>query len=226
MKRLVVISLFTLLFTAFIFVWNMSYQSGLEDAYIPLETKSTTQTLSSESEVFKRSGFALDYAKMPIDKNYERSLKDYYKNRAYPGAPPSIPHTIQKDSDIGKDSCLKCHENGGFVQKYNAYTPITPHPEMVNCRQCHVAKKTSNTFKPNSFYKTTPPNVGKKNKELVSSPPVIPHQTQMRGNCLSCHAGSSAPKEIRVSHPERVNCLQCHVTKNNNAIIFKRSNNE
>lgn len=35
----------------------------------------------------------------------------------------------------------------------------------------------------------------------------------MRENCVSCHAGPSAPKEIRVTHPERVNCRQCHVPK-------------
>ena len=49
---------------------------------------------------------------------------------------------------------------------------------------------------------------------MEGSPPVIPHKLFMRENCLSCHAGPSAPKEIRMSHPERVNCRQCHVPGN------------
>ena len=228
MKRFVVISLFTLLFATFIFVWNMSYQSGLEDAYIPLETKNTTLIIPSEFGVFQRSKYALDYAEMPLDENHERSLKSYYSNRAFHGAPPTIPHKIQEDSTIGESSCLKCHENGGFVQKYNAYAPVTPHPKMVNCRQCHVLEKTTGVFKQNSFDKINPPTVGT-NSALVGSPPVIPHQIQMRENCLSCHAGPSAPKEIRVSHPIRVNCRQCHVPNNKEVATlgnFKRNSNE
>ena len=50
-----------------------------------------------------------------------------------------------------------------------------------------------------------------KGAALEGSPPVIPHGLQMRENCLACHAGSAAPKEIKVSHPTRVNCRQCHV---------------
>lgn len=231
MKRLVVISLFTLLFAAFIFVWNKSYESGLEDAYVPLENTFISledvnkySIIPSESGVFERAKYALDYSKMPVDKNHERSLNSYYNNRAYPGAPPTIPHEIKEDNLIGGNNCLKCHENGGFVQNLNAYTPVTPHPKMVNCRQCHVLEKTSKDFKSNFFYKENPPIIGH-NNELVSSPPVIPHQLQMRENCLSCHAGPSALKEIRVSHPERVNCRQCHVPKTELA-IFKRSSYE
>ena len=155
MKRLVVISLFTLLFAAFIFVWNKSYESGLEGAYIPLEVVNDNPLIPSESGVFERSKFALDYAKMPVDKNHQRSLNSYYSNRAYPGAPPSIPHDIEQDNTIGENSCLKCHENGGFVQKLNSYAPVTPHPKMVNCRQCHVIEKTAKDFKPNSSKTST-----------------------------------------------------------------------
>jgi len=228
MKRLVIILLFTLLFASFIFVWNLSYQSGLEEAYIPLVKKENTLSIPSESGVFKRAAFALDYAKMPIDKNHQRSLDSYYNNRAYPGAPPTVPHPIENDHSVGANQCLKCHENGGFVKKYNAYAPVTPHPEMVNCRQCHVQVKTKGDFKANSFYKMTAPKAGV-NQALLTSPPMIPHQIQMRENCLACHAGPNAAKEIRVSHPERVNCRQCHVPKKNDAPmsgIFKRNNDE
>ena len=73
--------------------------------------------------------------------------------------------------------------------------------------------KSKSLFVANNFKKGTIPAVGN-NNALLGSPPAIPHQLQMRENCLSCHAGPSAPKEIRVSHPERINCRQCHVPSN------------
>lgn len=228
-KRLGIISLFIILFIAFIIVWNFSYQTGKEEAYIPVKENSVTKAIPSEAGVFQRSKFALDYANMPVDKNHERSLKTYYDNRAYHGAPPSIPHPVKNDRTIGENTCLQCHENGGFAQKFNAYTPVTPHPELVNCRQCHVENKTNKTFKPFAFRKVVAPEVGV-NNALITSPPVIPHQIQLHESCLSCHAGPSAPKEIRVSHPERVNCRQCHVINNKEikdiGVFIKEINNE
>lgn len=226
MKRLGIISLFVLLFAAFIAIWNYSYYEGLEEAYIPTTHDSSNVIIPSEEGVFKRSEFALDYANMPIDENHQRSLNDYYNNRAFYGAPPSIPHPIKTDGSIGENKCLKCHENGGYVEKFNAFTPVVPHPEMVNCRQCHVAQSTTRDFISNYFEKSQAPKVGN-NNALINSPPMIPHPIKMRENCLSCHAGSSAPKEILVSHPERVNCRQCHVPTDKDATInglFKREN--
>ncbi len=210
MKRLGIISLFVILFIAFIAVWNYSYQTGLEEAYISLEPNNESLVIPSETGVFQRSQYALDYANIPIDRNHQRTLDNYYKNRAFPGAPPSIPHDVIDELSMGDNSCLKCHSNGGFVEKFNAYTPVTPHPELVNCRQCHVPEQTNSVFKQNSFEKKRVLGAGN-NNAMPGSPPVIPHQLQLRENCLACHAGPSAPREIRVSHPERVNCRQCHV---------------
>jgi cytochrome c-type protein NapB len=228
-KRLGIISLFVILFIAFIIVWNFSYETGKEEAYIPVKENNVREIIPSETGVFKRSKFALDYANMPIDKNHERSLKTYYNNRAYHGAPPNIPHPVKNDLTVGENTCLQCHENGGFTEKFNAYAPVTPHPEMVNCRQCHVEKKTNGTFKPFAYRDVVAPKAGI-NNALVSSPPVIPHQIQMHENCLSCHAGPSAPKEIRVLHPERVNCRQCHVINNKEiediGVFIKNTKNE
>ncbi|GAA4296057.1 nitrate reductase cytochrome c-type subunit [Aestuariibaculum suncheonense] len=225
MKRLGVISLFVILFVAFLAVWNISYRSGKEEGYVPIEPESKIILIPSETGVFKRSEFALDYANMPVDEQHQRSLQTYYKNRAYHGAPPSIPHPVASEISMGENVCLKCHQNGGFVEKFNAYAPVTPHPEMVNCRQCHVAQVSETMFAGTSFYKAPPPEVGN-NNALPGSPPIIPHQIQMHENCLSCHAGPSAPKEIRVTHPERVNCRQCHVLNNkeehSNVTVFKR----
>ncbi|WP_298900467.1 nitrate reductase cytochrome c-type subunit [uncultured Psychroserpens sp.] len=225
-KRLGIIALFVLLFIAFIWVWNYSYFQGKEEAYIPINANKELPVVASEMGVFERSKYALDYANMPIDEAHQRSLKTYYENRAFYGAPPSIPHEVEDDRNMGENSCLKCHGNGGFTEKFKAYAPVTPHPEMVNCRQCHVPQKTQILFKETQFMRGTVPSAGT-NNALEGSPPVIPHQLQMRENCLSCHAGPSAPKEIRVTHPERINCRQCHVL-NNKVIedigIFKRSN--
>lgn len=213
MKRLGILSLFTLLFVTFIIIWNNSYQSGLEEAYIPLTVENSVPVIPSEKGVFERMNFALDYARMPDDKNYQRSLKNYYDNRAFPGAPPYIPHPIKNDRNLGGNSCLKCHQNGGFVSKFKSYAPVSPHPEMENCRQCHVLNDTETLFKENHFYKMPAPLAGE-NNALTGSPPIIPHQIQMRENCLACHAGPAAPIEIKVSHPERSNCRQCHALNN------------
>lgn len=215
-KRLGIISFFILLFIAFIVIWNYSYQQGLEEAYMPIIDSPTGNFIPSESGAFRRfdDGF-VDYTTMPIDKNHQRTLKEYYSNRAFPGAPPSIPHPVVKERSFGGNTCIQCHGGGGFVEKFNAYAPVTPHPEMVNCRQCHVATETNNTFKAFAFAKVEPPQVGIGiNNVMPGSPPMIPHQLQMRENCISCHAGPSAPIEIRVSHPERINCRQCHLPIN------------
>lgn len=226
-KRLVIISLFILLFIAFIVVWNYSYQKGLEEAYVPIESVATSE-IPSELGVFERSEYALDYLNMPVDENHQRSLDTYYDNRAYPGAPPSIPHPVKEERSMGGNTCLQCHQDGGFVQKYQAYAPVTPHPKMVNCRQCHVVQNTTTVFKETDFFKAKAPTVGT-NNALSSSPPIIPHKIQFRENCLACHAGPSAPKEIRVTHPERINCRQCHVINNKETTdigTFKRLMNE
>ncbi|MEH0007334.1 MAG: cytochrome C [Flavobacteriales bacterium] len=212
-KRLGIISLFTLLFVVFIAIWDYSYRTGLEcaatpeggDDYVPM-------VMSSEKGVFRRDRYALDYARMPIDENHQRSLKDYYKNRAFPGAPPSIPHPVSDARSMGGKDCLQCHENGGFVAKWDAYAPVTPHPELLSCRQCHVVQKVRALFRATNFKKIPAPAVGAgANSALRGSPPGIPHRIQMRENCSACHAGPSAPREIRTSHPQRINCMQCHV---------------
>ncbi|APQ16761.1 multiheme c-type cytochrome [Maribacter hydrothermalis] len=220
-KRLGIISFFVIIFIAFIVVWNYSYQQGQEEAYIPLIETPTGNFIPSEKGVFNRfDSSGMDYLNMPVDENHQRSLETYYDNRAYVGAPPSIPHPVKEERSFGGNTCIQCHQNGGFVAKFNAYAPVTPHPEMVNCRQCHVTKNTTNTFtdvvsaasQSTGFVKVAAPKVGKgANNAMPGSPPMMPHTLQMRENCISCHAGPSAPKEIRVSHPERINCRQCHL---------------
>ena len=211
MKRVFVISLFVLLVLAAAAIWNFSYQESYEEAKVETESLKESATIEAEEGVFRRSGYAIEYSKMPIDLKHQRKLSDYYDNRAIYGAPPTIPHEVSSSS-IGSGMCLKCHENGGFVKKYNAFAPITPHPEKINCMQCHVEVRTNQVFVASSWKSDNAPDIG--NAALEGSPPIIPHQIQLRENCLSCHAGPSAVAELRTTHPERVNCRQCHVVNN------------
>jgi len=153
-----------------------------------------------------------------------RVLKTYYERRAYPGAPPLIPHEV--DPEIARTmNCNVCHANGGYTPKFNAYVPVTPHPQYQNCMQCHVEAKTDTKFVTTNWKSVNPPSVHR--PALPGSPPPIPHTLQLRENCLACHAGPSAVAEVRTSHPERVNCRQCHVPRTtddifNRAVSFKR----
>ena len=49
-------------------------------------------------------------------------------SRATPGAPPTIPHTLQLRSE-----CQACHVGPGARVEVR-----TTHPERTRCRQCHV----------------------------------------------------------------------------------------
>lgn len=48
--------------------------------------------------------------------------------RATPGAPPTIPHTLQL-----RENCLTCHAGPASRVEIR-----TTHPERARCRQCHV----------------------------------------------------------------------------------------
>lgn len=212
MKRIFLIGIFAILALTVALIWTKSYYNEQEEAYVELPNETEKHIIPSEMGVFQRAGFANDYEAMGDDFKGGRSLDTYYNNRAFHGAPPSIPHPVGSELQMGDKSCLKCHENGGFVAKFNAYTPVVPHPEKVNCRQCHVAQNTTGLFKETSAGSFPKPSIG--NAEFNGSPPIIPHQIQLHENCLACHAGPAAPKEIRVTHPERSNCRQCHVLNN------------
>ncbi|MEO9967136.1 MAG: cytochrome c3 family protein [Reichenbachiella sp.] len=208
-NRFVIISLCIALMISAIVIIDISLESGREEANLHFEPEEYSPSLPTESGVFRRSEFALDYENMPGNESRARKLADYYMNRAYLGAPPTIPHALLSETGIGGNSCLQCHENGGYVDQFKAYAPVTPHPEMMNCRQCHVAPKTKSLFKRINWEKISHPSI--KGSALEGSPPVIPHTLQMRENCLACHAGPAAPKEIKVTHALRINCRQCHV---------------
>lgn len=141
----------------------------------------------------------------------------YHSRRAYDGAPPFIPHPYT-DSLPGMN-CLSCHEEGGWVERFRAFAPITPHPEFTQCRQCHVPRRETGTFAASRFERTAPPAAI---AAYDSAPPPMPHGVRMRENCSSCHVGPGAMPSIRTRHPERFQCLQCHVPQAQEAGRFIR----
>ena len=169
------------------------------------------RSIPSEAGVFRAEGAVLA---VPPDAEAshvasQRSLASFRSLRAYPGAPPRIPHELSED-EFRTTQCTVCHERGGYSSRFAAYTPVTPHPEFENCLQCHVPEQSSSDFVQLDWRPEAWPPVGQ--RAMEGSPPWIPHDLQMRGNCLSCHGGPSAVAEIRTTHPERANCRQCHVT--------------
>ena len=141
------------------------------------------------------------------DTSTKRTLSEYYSRRQYPGSPPVIPHPLAAHGiDL---ACLACHASGGWTASLRGMTPVTPHPEHVGCLQCHVWPTTDELFREIDWKTVSPPRLGR--TDLPGAPPPIPHDLQMRGNCIACHVGPATLVDIRVKHPLQGNCRQCHV---------------
>lgn len=209
MKRLVILLLFFLLLAGGFMIVSKSIDSAGSFAVVNHSEYSSipVPTEKWSAEHWNAAGY---YENTFEEWVPEKSLDEYYSHRAYYGAPPFIPHPIQNDMTMGGKDCLKCHADGGYVNEFDAFAPVVPHPEKVNCRQCHADVKSESLFRPTNWESEKRLPVSIHNHALPGSPPTIPHSLDMRNDCLSCHAGPSAPKEIRVTHPERVNCRQCH----------------
>ena len=217
---LVLIGLAVVLMAALVYVAGSSLQADQRDAVLLPVRAEPTPTIAIEAGVFRRQDRALDYAAMPTEPNTRRTLAAYYARRAYPGAPPIVPHQVDDDAQIGGKACLSCHADGGWAPKLAAYAPVVPHPELASCRQCHVPEATKSVFRATAWSTTEPPPI--RRAALPGSPPPIPHGLHMRENCLACHAGPGAVAEIRSSHPARVNCRQCHALDAEPAAAFTR----
>ena len=219
-QRYVRIGIAVALMLAFVFVLGRSLRNANEPAVLPQTGAGQTPSIPSETGVFRLARLALSYRETPETPPASRSLATFYRRRAYPGAPPAIPHALADPTSFGGQTCLTCHNEGGWVPKFAAYAPITPHPELENCVQCHVAAGDASPFRPTMFERPAPPPI--RQAALPGSPPAIPHDLQMRDNCLACHAGPWAVREIRSTHPERVNCRQCHVPSSPTGQAFVR----
>jgi nitrate reductase cytochrome c-type subunit len=198
------------------------------------EIASMGAPIAAEADVFRLTPADLavppDAERRPTA--HPRTMAMYRSARAYPGAPPRIPHGLTRE-ELLSGTCNSCHERGGYAPRFGLYAPVTPHPqygqclqchvpdaELVGlplpdgsrsstCRQCHVLEGTAQTFVGTRWQTTVWPELDQ--RALPGSPPSIPHDLQMRGNCLACHAGPGAVAEIRTTHPERASCRSCHV---------------
>ena len=148
-----------------------------------------------------------------------RDLAQFYSRRAYPGAPPVVPHQLMDKRTMGGRGCLGCHSKGGYVPVFEAYAPVTPHPGWTNCLSCHVPIADKSSFRDTTFVPLARPQI--RQAWLPGAPPPIPHSLEYRANCRSCHAGPGAIKEIRTSHPERQNCRQCHASRDGDPVFSR-----
>ena len=144
----------------------------------------------------------------------------YYARRAYPGAPPVIPHHVEDGRGRRQGLPRLSRATAAGRRGSSAYAPVVPHPELTSCRQCHVPRAATDTFRATTWQTVAPPRSIA--RRMPGSPPPIPHGLQMRENCLACHAGPAAVVEIRTTHPERVNCRQCHALDAEPATAFAR----
>jgi len=204
----------------------------LEARYAIAPIAPPVDPILGEYEVFRSS---TEYAALGLEAPrlraaHPRTLVTYRRLRAYPGAPPSIPHGFTAD-EFRTGACRTCHERGGYSMRFGAYVPLTPHPEMGACLSCHVGNDATigiklPTFDPNArcmqchakgglipardaLFTVLWPSIVPHSTD--GPPPDIPHSVRWRTDCLTCHSGPSAVREIRTDHPFRANCRQCHL---------------
>jgi len=193
------------------------------------------EPIEAEAQVFHTTPaiLAIDPAG-PRDRTaHPRTLATYRFLRGYPGAPPRIPHPLTA-AELRTGACETCHDRGGYSRRFAAYVPITPHPGWGMCTQCHVgvdsvvglatladdpsarcqmchgpdggpARADASVTWATTVWPSLPPAVPDQR------PPPVPHDLQLRGNCLACHTGPAAVAQIRTTHPLRADCRQCHV---------------
>jgi nitrate reductase (cytochrome), electron transfer subunit len=191
--------------------------------------------IAAEADVFRtRPGdLAIEPGAARRPEAHARTLAMYRSLREYPGAPPRIPHGLTADEFRGTQ-CNSCHERGGYVARLSSYAPVTPHPDLADCLQCHVPDdrlvgielpaapggdavclqchvpgEPPPMFAEVDWRAPTWPATGQ--QALPDAPPLMPHDLHLRGNCLACHMAPAAVEEIRTPHPERANCRQCHI---------------
>ena len=102
----------------------------------------TTKTLLIATGIFVLTVFLGGCAAIEKKAKTEQPPKETtLLPRAFEGAPPFIPHEVEADTE-----CLDCHRLG------DNDAAITPHPERVNCLQCHITQDMSiKPFVENTF---------------------------------------------------------------------------
>lgn len=142
----------------------------------------------------------------------EVALAGRAARRAYDGAPPVIPHPVDA---VSVQACLACHQHG--LRLGAVVAPALPHAAFTSCTQCHAPGAPSELAA-----RAGPPLTGSGFEGLAApsgrerawpgAPPVIPHGTWMREDCMTCH-GPNGPAGLQTSHPWRQSCTQCHASR-------------
>src|SRR5262245_60605859 len=198
-SRYVLIGFAVLLMAALVIVIGESITEGQRPASVP-GAAAPTHAAPSVGDTSSGGAAKVDYTAMPREPNRKRTLAVYYARRASPGDPPFIPHPIDASDESGR-TCLACHIDRGWAPRFGAYTPVTPHPDLVPC-QCWPAPQGAPTKA-----RPAPPRLP---VVTPGKPPQLPHSLEMRENCRACHVGPGAVDELRTTHPERGACQQCH----------------
>lgn len=216
-SRRIQIVIATLLMGATIYVLGNNLIAERGTAKLLPARDMETPVLLKEAGMFNDTTAARAGAEEDATPASRRDLELFYSRRAYPGAPPVIPHQLLDKRGIGGKSCNGCHLKGGYVPAFSAYTPITPHPGWHNCLSCHVPIAEKSSFRASGFVPGSRPALPE--AALPGGPPAVPHSLDYRTNCAACHGGPAAVKEIRTSHPERQNCRQCHVSRDTEQVF-------
>ncbi|MEZ4253417.1 MAG: hypothetical protein R3B99_34850, partial [Polyangiales bacterium] len=133
------------------------------------------------------------------------------QRRAYDGAPPRVPHPM---TQTGSLDCVACHQDGFVLE--GRVARMMSHETYASCSQCHVEDVHSMPSAERALVGGPPIDTQFVGLEAPTSgprawegaPPVIPHATQMRERCDSCHGVLA--EGLRTSHPWRQSCTQCH----------------
>lgn len=128
--------------------------------------------------------------------------------RAFNGAPPIIPHAVERTSD---GACYACHGKGMKIGDQVAGQ--MSHGFLANCTQCHAPPPPTpfadvDASVASNYVGLPAPTQGK--RAFPGAPPTIPHSTLMRESCLVCHGGKTAWSGFESTHPWRSSCTQCH----------------
>ena len=142
---------------------------------------------------------------------FDEALANRAEHRAYEGAPPTVPHSI---NEKGGMECMACHGEGLRIDGRLA-TPMS-HDYKTNCTQCHVPEVGSIPAADERYDELPLDNAfaglerwGPAERAHEGAPPVNPHPEHMRNDCMSCH-GEMARPGLRTTHPWKTQCTQCH----------------
>jgi cytochrome c-type protein NapB len=159
-------------------------------------------------EALHQGGPALFDPVVQTEEDRRRALERRSERRAYDGAPPSIPHSIEQ---MRASNCLTCHLKGARIA--DKVAPRPSHPLYASCTQCHATMADPRPVRETpvapetSFVGLRAPERGE--RAWPGAPPTIPHSTWMRSECSSCH-GTGGALGMRTTHPSRQICTQCH----------------